>query len=229
MLVPCSCATATSLTPTYDKLDLGASDTLLIEGDSTVNSTPATGLYAFWDTTFQTRIIAAAPGITLVNGGVNGDTVAGVLARIVANLTACNATKLVIGIGSNDVFGGTAPATYGTRYRTMLANALSYGLSPEDIICLEVYFRGDEAWDTGPVYTSAFEATTIALNAEGQAACEFYGVKWAPWRQQLIWASVEYNRSKAHTGVLTLDGTHFITPGKDVAGNIFYNTYVNVV
>ncbi len=214
----------------FNKVTIANGDTFLQEGDSTSNDTPVTGLYAWWSTRYRDRLAVLLPGLTLVNGGVNGDTIEGVRDRIIADLTGAGANGMMMSIGSNNVFNGTSAATYRAAYDTTLDLAINtYGLNPAKIGCCGVYFRGSEAWDTGPVYNGAFEAKTVELNAEAQASCLARGVRWIPWRDQLIFASVNYNRSKLTTGVLSLDGTHFITLGKDVSGDIVLDNYVTVV
>jgi lysophospholipase L1-like esterase len=222
---PAPYSVITPAAPVYARVPMGAADRSLMEGDSTMNDTPVTGLYAVWATTFK----AGVPS-TLINGGVNGDRVAGVKARILSDLIAAAATCMWLGIGSNDVFSGTAPGAFRADLNSCLSLAINtYGLSPSKIALLTVPWRGSEQWTTGPAWVSAFEAAIVAINAEILGAAAAFGCVQVDWRERLLWREVDLNRSKASTNVLTLDGTHTITLGQDQCGNIMLNDHTTIV
>jgi len=96
--------------------------TIVAVGDSITRGDGDTDIPGGWVTRLGEKLHAAYPGaaFTVRNTGLDGDTTAGVLARLSRDVLAAHPTLVIISSGTNDFDEGVPAALYEARLRTLV-------------------------------------------------------------------------------------------------------------
>lgn len=97
--------------------------TIVAVGDSITKGDWDTEVKGGWVTRLADKLQRAYPQATFVvrNAGVDGDTTAGVLARLTRDVLAPNPALVIVSIGTNDFDMDVPPATFATELHTLAA------------------------------------------------------------------------------------------------------------
>ncbi len=96
--------------------------TIVAVGDSITRGDGDTDVPGGWVTRLGEKLHAAYPGaaFTVRNTGLDGDTTAGVLARLSRDVLAAHPTLVIISSGTNDFDEGVSATLYEARLRTLV-------------------------------------------------------------------------------------------------------------
>lgn len=133
-------------------------------GSSSTRGYGASREAATYPARLQAAIDAArppGPRVTVVNRGVNGDDINGMLARIDDDILPRRPALVVWQLGSNDALHDVTPARFETRLRTGVARLQAAGAA--------LVLIGPQ-WNPDPGRRTQFEAINAAVHAVGRDA-----------------------------------------------------------
>ena len=107
--------------------------------------------------------------LMLYNRGIGGDTTAGVIRRLEANVIAISPAVIILLIGVNDLHSGVSPTTILARLEEIL-QTLQAALPECKVYVESLYPTNPSVWDL-----SAFWDDIDALNPQIQALAESFG------------------------------------------------------
>jgi len=142
--------------------------TIVAIGDSITRGAWDTYTDGGWVTRLGRRLVAAYPGTPFVvrNAGVDGDTTAGLLARLVHDALAPRPQLVIIAIGTNDFDIGVPAARFATQLRTLVTR-LRAGPRPPVVILssmLPIAAQTPARLDAERAYNDVIRYTAAALH-----------------------------------------------------------------
>jgi len=113
-----------------------STQTIVAVGDSITRGAGDTDVSGGWVTRLGATLQAAYPGATFAvrNAGVDGDTTAGVLARLARDVVAAHPDLVIISSGTNDFDEDVAPALYEARLRALVGHLRASARPPVVIL-----------------------------------------------------------------------------------------------
>ena len=115
-----------------DSLRPRHAQTIVAVGDSITRGAWDTAVVGGWVTRLGHKLRHHYPGRAFVvrNAGVDGDTTAGVLARLERDVLAPRPTLVLVSIGTNDFDAGVPPRTFAARLHLLVGRLRRSHLSP---------------------------------------------------------------------------------------------------
>jgi lysophospholipase L1-like esterase len=118
--------------------------TIVAVGDSITKGDWDTAIGGGWVTRLRDKLRRMYPGAAFAvrNAGVDGDTTAGVLARLARDVLAPRPTLVIVSIGTNDFTAGVPPRTFAAELHLLVGRLRAAPSAPVVVLASMLPFAG---------------------------------------------------------------------------------------